>query len=112
MPVLDWEVDEGLVECALAAAAAAPSEVRIRAAVEAVVEFAETDPEAARAALWELRGDHATLALLEAAIGGGAKRATLALGAAIQLASAELASRDTDLRSRLPELMRWLEANW
>jgi hypothetical protein len=36
----------------------------------------------------------------------------MALGGAIQLASAELASANPDLGSRVPELMRWLEGAW
>jgi hypothetical protein len=41
-----------------------------------------------------------------------APKATLALGSAIQLASTELASPQPNLRSRMPELMRWLEGDW
>lgn len=106
-------LDEGLVERAISAAEVEPfSEDRIRAGLEAIAASAEADPEAARAALWELRRDHATLARLEACLGGSRERATLALGAAIQLAAAELASPTPNLRRRLPELARWLELDW
>ena len=110
--VVDERLDEGLTERAIAAAGEAPREGRVRAGLEAAVAFAEADPEAARAALWELRGDHAKLARLEACLGVGAERATLALGAAIQLAGAELSSPAPDLHRRLPELQRWLEDDW
>jgi hypothetical protein len=49
---------------------------------------------------------------LEAHLSLSTKRAILALGAAIQLADAELASPDPDLRSRAPELLYWLEGAW
>lgn len=101
-----------LVERAIAAAAERPWEERVRAALEEVVAWAEADPGAARAALLELRSDHAALARLEACLGGRGERATLALGAAVQLALSELASPAPDLRRRLPELTRWLEHRW
>lgn len=110
---IEGRLDEGLIEQAIAAAEGETfSEDRVRAGLEAVVACAEADPDAARAALWELRGDHATLARLEACLGGSRESATLALGAAIQLAAAELASPAPDLRRRLPELARWLERAW
>ena len=109
---VESRVDGGLVEWALAAAAEAPRGERVRAGLEAAVAFAESDPEAARAALWALRGNHAALTRLEACLGGGAERATLGLGAAIQLAGAELASPAPDLHRRIPELRRWLEGGW
>jgi hypothetical protein len=109
-------LDKGLVERAMAAAERAPREDWVRAGLETAVACAEEDPAAARAALWELRGDHATLARLEACLtarpGVRSERATLALGAAIQLAAAELASPTPDLRRRLPELARWLRCDW
>jgi hypothetical protein len=40
------------------------------------------------------------------------ERATLAIGAAIQIASAELASVAPDLRGRTDELLCWLEGAW
>jgi hypothetical protein len=111
--LVEGRLNEGLIERAIGAAEEEPfSEDRVRAGLEAVVASAEADPDAARAALWELRGDHATLARLEACLGGSRERAALALGAAIQIAAAELASPDPDLRRRLPELARWLERDW
>ena len=80
----------------------------LRAGVEAIVEIAELNPEGAREALWRLQGDWETLKLLELHVGGGAIQAALRLGAAIQLARAELASPEPQLRQRLPELMEWL----
>lgn len=111
-PLVEGHPDEGFVKRAIAAAEEAPSEDRVRTGLEAVVDFAETDPAAARAALRALRGDHTTLARLETCLGGSRERATLALGAAIQVALAELASPTPDLRGRLPELERWLEGGW
>ncbi len=111
-------LDEGLVERAMAAAEEAPRADRVRAALEAAVACAEADPEAARVALWELRGDHATMTRLEACLasclglGRSREQVTLGLGAAIQLAAAELASPAPDLRRHLPELTRWLRCDW
>jgi hypothetical protein len=105
-------LDKRTVERALEAAADSPPEDRIRNAVEAVIDAAEIDPEGTREALWWLRGDRATLERLEACLGMEARQATLALGAAIQLAAAELAFPCPDLRNRLPELLRWLEGAW
>jgi hypothetical protein len=105
-------VDERLVERALEAAAFAPEGRQIRDAVEAVVDIAELDPEGIREALWGLRGDLAALARLEARLDMSPERATLALGATIQICSAELGSAEPDLRKRLPELQRWLEGAW
>jgi hypothetical protein len=110
--VLEGRLDEEMVERAIAAAEELPAGEQVAAGLGAVITFAEAEPEAARAALWELRGDGAALTRLEACLGGNAERATLALGAAIQLASAELASPAPDLRSRMPELLRWLEGAW
>ncbi len=89
---------------------------RIGVALELLVVLAEADPTAIGSALRRLRGDHAALARLEACLsaqtGASAERATLALGAAIQLAAAELASPAPDPRRRLPELALWLELGW
>jgi hypothetical protein len=110
--VLDGSLDVRLVERVLGAAADAPAGESVRSALEAVVEIAEADPEETREALWALRGDAAALERLEKGLGLGAERATLALGGAIQLAGAELSSAEPDLRSRIPELLRWLEGGW
>jgi hypothetical protein len=103
---------EGIVKRAIAAAEEAPPHERVRTGLEAVIAFAETDPATARTALSQLRGDHVSLARLEACLRGGTERATLALGAAIQVALTELASPAPDLRGRIPELERWLEGGW
>lgn len=110
--VVDGRLDERMVERALEAAADAPPALQIRDAVEKVIDVAEADPAGARAALWSLRGDRVTMERLEAHLSLSTKRAILALGAAIQLADAELASPDPDLRSRAPELLYWLEGAW
>lgn len=110
--VVDGCLDKQRVERALEAAADAPPEDRIRDAVEAMIDVAEIDPEGTREALCWLRGDRATMERLEACLSMGARQATLALGAAIQLAAGELASPDPDLRNRLPELLHWLEGAW
>ena len=69
--------------------------------METAIDIAEADPQAARDALWSNCGATAvTLQCLEAGADMSPERATLAVGAAIQLASAELASADPDLRSR------------
>jgi hypothetical protein len=105
-------LDEGIVKRAIAAVEEAPPEHRVRAGLEALIETAETDPAAARSALRELRMDHRRLGRLEAWLGGDPDRATFGLGAAIQLADAELASPAPDLDGLTPELLRWLEGNW
>jgi hypothetical protein len=105
-------LDERLVERALEAAAFAPEGERIRDAVETVVDVAELDPVGTREALWALRGDPQALQRLEACLETTPARATLALGAAIQICSAELSSLEPDLRERMPELLRWLEGDW
>jgi hypothetical protein len=110
--VIDGRLDERMVERALEAAADAPSGDQVRDAVETVIDISEIDPEGTRAALWSLRGNHGALERLEACLDMGAGSATFALGAAIQLAGAELASPDPDLRSRVPELLCWLEGAW
>jgi hypothetical protein len=108
----EGHLGEDFVKRAAAAVAEAPPEERIRAGLEAAIELAETDPAAARVALIELRGDHETLARVEEWLGGEPRRATFGLGAALQAAAGELASATPDLRSRLPELLRWLEGDW
>jgi hypothetical protein len=110
--VLDYRINERLVERVLEAAAGAPSEQRIRAGVEAVVEIAEEDPEGTHEALRALRANPVALQHLEEGLSLDTGRATLALGAAIQLAGAELSSPEPDLRNRAPELLRWLEGGW
>lgn len=104
-------VHEGFVKRAIAAAEGASPEDRVRAGLEAAIAHAETDPATARSALNELRSDHDALGELEACLGGG-EEATLAVGAAIQVALRELDSPQPDLRARLPELRRWLERDW
>lgn len=110
--VVDGRLDERMVERALEAAADAPPQLQVRDAVEKAIAVAEVDPVGAREALWSLRGDRVTMERLEARLSLSTKRATLALGAAIQLADAELSSPDPDLRSRAPELLHWLEGAW
>jgi hypothetical protein len=108
--VIDDRLDERTVERALGAAA--PPTLQIRDAVEKAIDVAEADPAGAREALWSLRGDRVTMERLEARLSLDTRRAILALGAAIQLADAELASPKPDLRSRAPELLYWLEGAW
>jgi hypothetical protein len=110
--VVDGRLDERLVERALEAAADAPPEDRIREAVTTVVDVAELDPEGTRAALWSLRANRDAVARLEASLGMSPTRATLALGAAMELARVELGAPEPDLRSRIPELLCWLEGEW
>jgi len=105
-------LDERLVERALQAAAAGSPTERVRNAVETAIDIAETDPEAAREALSALRSDPIALQRLEAGLELSPERATLALGAVIQLAVTELAASEPDLRGRTEELLRWLEGDW
>jgi hypothetical protein len=105
-------LDEGCVKRALAAAEEAPPEHRVRTGLEALVAVAETDPAAARSALRELRADHRRLSRLEDWLGGDPDRATFGLGAAIQLADAELAAPAPDLERLVPALLHWLEGDW
>lgn len=112
VPLAEGREGEEIVKRATAAAKGAAPDDRVRTGLGAVIAFAETDPATARAALVDLRGDHGSLAQLEACLGGEPERATLALGAAIQVALTELASPAPDLRGRLPELERWLEGDW
>jgi len=76
--------------------------------VEAAIAMAEADPEGARAVLWRLQGDWETLERMAEEVGGEPTQAALRVGAAIQLARAELASPAPQLRRLLPELMGWL----
>jgi len=110
--VLDRRLDERLLERVLGAAALAVERERLRAGVEALVASAEADPGATREALWALRGDSTALQRLEGGLDLAPRRATLALGGAIQLAAAELSAPAPDLRERIPELVRWLEGAW
>jgi hypothetical protein len=105
-------LDEGIIERAIAVAETAPPADRVRTGLEVAVAEAESDPAAARAALHELRADHRRLGELEAWLGGDPDRATFGLGAAIQIADAELAAPNPDLASLVPELARWLEGDW
>src|SRR5262249_42076239 len=106
------QFDEETVKWAIAATEEAPPEDRVRAGLEALINLAETDPAAARSALHELRADHRRLSQIEAWLGGDPDRATFGLGAAIQLADAELASPSPDLDRLTPELLHWLEGEW
>lgn len=110
--LVDGRLDERLVERALEAAAFAPEGERIHEAVETIVDVSELDLDGTRVAIWSLRGNPEGLKRLEACLGMDPARATLALGAAIQICSAELSSLEPDLRERMPELLRWLEGAW
>jgi hypothetical protein len=110
--VLDGRLDERLVDRVLEAASDASAGQEINDAVMKVVEIAEMDPEGTREALWALRSDTRALEGLERGLDLNPKRATLALGGAIQIASTELASAEPDLRGRIPEMLRWLEGAW
>jgi hypothetical protein len=105
-------LDDRIVERAFEAAATGSPAERVRNAVETALEIVEADPRAAHEALSALRGDPAKLQRLEAGLGMRPERATLAVGAVIQLSIAELASANPDLRSRREELVRWLEGDW
>jgi hypothetical protein len=109
---IEGRLDKHIARRAIAAAQEAAPGDRVRAGLEASIEIAETDPAAARSALHGLRSDHLRLSRLEAWLGGDPDRATFGLGAAIQLADAELASLDPDLAKLLPELLHWLEGKW
>ncbi len=110
--VIESRLDPRLVEQMLVSATAGPPAERVRDAVETAIDIAESDPHAARDALWSLRGDPVSLQRLEAGLQMSPERATLAIGAAIQIASAELGSVAPDLRGRTDELLRWLEGAW
>lgn len=105
-------LDQRRVERALELAGHAPPENRVREAVEAIVDAAELDPRGVNEALWSLRANREAVDRLEAGLGMSPERATLALGAAVQLARSELATAQPDLRGRMPELLQWLEGKW
>ena len=88
--------------------AAQESTEPVMGGIEAAIEVAEVDPDGARALLWRLQGDWETLEQLAHGIGGEPTQAAMRVGAAIQLARAELASPEPQLRRLLPELMGWL----
>lgn len=109
---IEGRLYERIARRAVAAAEEAPPEDRVRAGLEASIEIAETDPAAARSALHELRSDHLRLGQIEAWLGGDPDRTTFGLGAAMQIADAELASSTPALGGLVPELVRWLEGDW
>jgi len=104
--------DEETVKRAIAISEEAPPNERIRTGLEVLIDLAEADPAAARSALHALRADHLSLAQIEAWLGGAPDRTTFGLGAAIQLASTELASPTPNLERLTPELLTWLEGKW
>jgi len=110
--LVEGQLDEVFVKRATAAAEEAPPGQRVRAGLVALIEMAETDPAAARSALREFRTDPLRLSRLEDWLGGDPERTTFGLGAAIQLADAELASASPDLDGQIPELLHWLEGEW
>lgn len=110
--VIDGRLDERLVERALEAADEGAADERIRNALETAIEIAEMDPEGTIEALWTLRSDPLTLKRMEGCLRMSPDQATLAMGAAIQLTSAELCSPDPDVRGRMAEILRWLEGSW
>jgi len=110
--VAERHLDDELVEQVFEASADALPTSRIRDAVEMAIEIAEIDQQGARAAIWELRGELETLARMEACLNMSPERATLAMGAALQLAEAELASPEPSLRRCTEEALRWLEGRW
>jgi hypothetical protein len=110
--LVEGQLDEEIVKRATAAAEDAGPGEHLRAALQAAIELAETDPAAARSALLDLRGDHTRLAGLEAWLGGDPDRTTFGLGAAIQIAEAELSSPVPNLESLIPDMLRWLEGGW
>lgn len=108
----EGRLEEEFVKGAMAAAEAARPRHRIRAGLAALIELAETDLAATRSALHALRKDQLRQGRLEAWLGGEPDRATFALGAAIQLATTELATDEPDLVGIEPDLLRWLEGEW
>jgi len=110
--LIDGRLDEQIVERAFEAATEGSYRERIRNALEAAIDAAEADPDRASEALWTLRHDDPTVERLLECMECTPERATLALGAAFQIAHAELASAEPDLRSRVPELLHWLEGEW
>lgn len=105
-------LDERLVERAFEAAAAGPDAERVRNAVETAIDIIESDPQGAQEALCALRGDPDKLQRLERGLRMSPERATLAVGAAIQVALTELGSASPNLRACCEELVRWLEGGW
>lgn len=103
---------EEFVKRAIAATEGASPRQRLRTGLAALIEMAETDLAAARSALHELRTDHLRQKRIEILLGGDPVRATFGLGAAIQLATAELATADPDLIAIESDLLRWLEGKW
>ncbi len=110
--VLDRRFDERLLDPVLAAATRVAARQKIRVAVETALELSEANPEAAREAFTTLRSDPLALQRLEAGLELSPERATLALGAAIQLAINELSTPEPDLRGIAEEMVRWLEGAW
>jgi hypothetical protein len=110
--VAERHLDDELVEQVFEASAGALPTSRVRDAVEMAIEIAEIDKPGARAAIWELRGELETLRRMEACLNMSPERATLAMGAALQLAEAELASPEPSLRRCTEEALRWLEGRW
>ena len=108
----EGRLDEEFANRAIAAAEAARPRHRVRAGLAALIGMAETDLAAARSALHSLRADHPRQHRLEAWLGGDPARATFGLGAAIQLATAELAADEPDLVKIEPDLLHWLEGEW
>jgi hypothetical protein len=111
-PLKEGQLKEGFVKRALAAVEEASPDDRVRAGLEALIGMAEVDPAAARSALRGLRADHLRLSRIEAWLGGDPDRATFGLGAAIQLAGAELSADEPNLTAIEQELLRWLEGKW
>jgi hypothetical protein len=93
---------------AQAMAVADHSREPVQAGIEAVVAMSEADPRGARVALWRLLADWPTLTRLEEHLGESSAQAALRIGAAIQVARAELSSPAPQLRRRLPEMLEWL----
>ncbi len=110
--VLEGRAEERFLDRVLEAAALATSSERVHDVVAKLVEIAALDPIGTLECLRALQVGAEVLQGLERELDLSPDRATLALGGAIQLASAELASDDPDLGSRTEELERWLEGSW
>jgi len=80
----------------------------VQGGIEAAIAMAETDPEGARAVLWRLQGDWETLDRMDEQLGGEPTLASLRVGAAIQLARAELSAPEPELEYLLPRLLTLL----